>query len=98
MRPRKAAPVVARLLPLGAALCGVLLLYWGTAGTGLLFTSPMTACFAAGFLLVAKETVALFRDPSSPLAPRIGAFIRLWLVFQAAFCMAVSISQPPWIS
>jgi hypothetical protein len=78
---RKAAPLIARLLPLVVALFGLLLLYWGTSGSGLLFTSPMTACFAAGFLLVAKETVALFRDSSSPLAPRIGAFIRLWLGF-----------------
>lgn len=94
---REIAPWLARLLPALAALCGVGLLSWGTWSTGPFFASPMTACFACGFLLVVKETVPLFREPRSPLAPRIGALIRLWLIFQAAFCMAVSISEPPWI-
>lgn len=91
---RASIPLLARLLPTVAAVFGLIVMTWGT---GPLFSSPATGCYACGFLLVVKETVALFRQPPSPLPPRIGALIRIALVFQAAFCVAVPISQAGWI-
>jgi 4-hydroxybenzoate polyprenyltransferase len=94
-------PLLARLFPAAAACYGVVLMILGTGpffpADSFLQSSPATACFACGFLLVVKETISLFRQPASPLPPRIGALIRLLLIFQAALCLVVPMSEAGWV-
>ena len=86
-------PVTARVLPVLATLLALVLL---TLGTGPLFLSPATACSACAVILVLRETIALFRVPTAPLPPRIGALIRLLLFLQASLCLVVPLSEVSW--
>ncbi|MEO8354264.1 MAG: UbiA family prenyltransferase [Chthoniobacteraceae bacterium] len=78
------APVLAKLLPALAALAGLVVIF---QATGYLQIPYATAIFAVGFIAVTAETCKLFGRNSPPLPPSIGSFIRLLLVFQAAFCV-----------
>jgi 4-hydroxybenzoate polyprenyltransferase len=89
-------PATAKVFPFLAALLGMVLL---SLGTGALFLSPATACCACAAVLALRETILLFpREPSAVgmLPPRIGAFIRLLLLLQAALCLVVPLSEMGW--
>ncbi len=81
---RNQAPVLAKLLPALAALAGLIVIY---RATGYLQIPYATAIFAVGFIAITAETWKLFGRKSPPLPASIGSFIRMLLVFQAAFCV-----------
>ena len=83
-------PRLPRMLPLGALLIGFVVLKQVT-GTILLDQSP--TLWLVGIVLCALNTSELMREPPAPLPPRIGVFIRIMPVLQAALCLAPS--MPP---
>jgi len=85
------APKWARFLPLGALLAGYLLVKRFT-GPIMLDSSP-TLLLMALFMAFAV-TGQLLRQPSPPIPPRIGAFIRLLLIIQAALAVVPSPKTP----
>lgn len=78
-------PRISRFLPLGALLLGYLTLKMFTR-TVLLDQSP--TLWVMAIVLCAMNTTQLMRVPPPPLAPRIGGFIRVLPVLQAALCLA----------
>lgn len=83
-------PKFLRLLPLGALLVGFLLL---KQVTGPLLLDQAPTLWLVAIVLCALNTSQLMRVPPPPLAPRIGGFIRLLLVMQAALCLVPSVQS-----
>jgi hypothetical protein len=77
-------PRLARLLPLGTLLLGYLALKQVTRPI-LLDQSP--TLWVVAIVLCAMNTSQLMRVPAPPLPPRIGSFIRILPVMQAALCL-----------
>ncbi len=83
-------PRLPRMLPLGALLIGFVIL---KQATDTLLRDQSPALWLVAIILAAMNTSELMREPPAPLPPRIGAFIRIMPVLQAALCLAPSI--PP---
>ena len=81
-------PRLPRILPLGALLIGFIVLKQAT-DTILRDQSP--ALWLVGIILCAMNTAEIMREPPAPLPPRIGAFIRIMPVLQAALCLVPSV-------
>ncbi len=85
---RRDYPRLPRILPLGALLLGFVVLKQAT-DTLLRDSSP--ALWLVAIILCAMNTAEIMRDPPAPLPPRIGAFIRIMPVLQAALCILPSV-------
>ncbi len=81
-------PRFARFMPLGALLIGYYVLKDFTQP--ILIDQSPTLWFMA-IVLCAMNTGQLMKIPAPPLAPRIGGFIRILPVMQAALCLAPSV-------
>ena len=88
---RRDYPKIARILPLAALLIGFVILNQAT-DTMLRDQSP--ALWLVAIMLCAMNTAELMREPPAPLPPRIGAFIRILPVMQAALCVLPSVPGP----
>ncbi len=84
-------PRLPRVLPLGALLVGFVILKMATES---LLRDQSPALWFVAILLAAMNTAELMRDPPAPLPPRIGAFIRILPVMQAALCVLPSVPGP----
>ena len=78
-------PRMARMLPLGMLLLGYVALKQITRPI-LIDQSP--TLWVIAIVLAGMNTSQLMRDPAPPLPPRIGSFIRILPVMQAALCVA----------
>jgi len=85
---RRDYPRLPRILPLGALLIGFVVL---KQATDTLLRDQSPALWLAGIILCAMNTAELMREPPAPLPPRIGAFIRIMPVLQAALCLLPSV-------
>src|SRR6185436_13300063 len=85
---RRDYPRLPRILPLGALLIGFVVL---KQATDTLLRDQSPALWIVGILLCAMNTAELMREPPAPLPPRIGAFIRIMPVLQAALCLVPSV-------
>ena len=85
---RRDYPRLPRVLPLGALLIGFVVLKMATE-TLLRDQSP--ALWLVAIILCAMNTAEIMREPPAPLPPRIGAFIRIMPVLQAALCLVPSV-------
>ena len=85
---RRDYPRLPRVLPLGALLIGFVIL---KQATDTLLRDQSPALWIVGILLCAMNTAELMREPPAPLPPRIGAFIRIMPVLQAALCLVPSV-------
>ncbi len=81
-------PKYLRLLPLGVLLLGFLVL---KQATGPLLLDQAPTLWLVAIVLCAMNTSQLMKVPPPPLAPRIGGFIRLLLVMQAALCLVPTV-------
>ncbi|MEO6738822.1 MAG: UbiA family prenyltransferase [Chthoniobacteraceae bacterium] len=88
---RKDYPKIARILPLASLLIGFVILKQAT-DTMLRDQSP--ALWLVAIMLCAMNTAEIMRDPPAPLPPRIGGFIRILPVMQAALCVLPSVPGP----
>ena len=86
---RRDYPRLPRMFPLGALLIGFVLL---RQATGPLLRDQSPALWFVGIILCAMNTTEIMRQPPAPLPPRIGGFIRILPVLQAALCL---VSPPP---
>lgn len=84
------APKWARFLPLGALLAGYLLM---KRFTGPAFLDPCPTLLLMMLFLAFAVTGQLLREPPAPIPPRIGTFIRLLLIMQAAVAVMPSIPE-----
>ncbi len=85
---RRDYPRLPRVLPLGALLVGFVVL---KQATDTLLRDQAPALWIVGILLCAMNTAEIMREPPAPLPPRIGAFIRIMPVLQAALCLVPSV-------
>ena len=85
---RRDYPRFPRILPLGALLVGFVIL---KQATDTLLRDQSPALWIVGILLCAMNTAEIMREPPAPLPPRIGAFIRVMPVLQAALCLVPSV-------
>jgi 4-hydroxybenzoate polyprenyltransferase len=85
---RRDYPRLPRILPLGALLIGFVIL---KQATDTLLRDQSPALWLVGIILCAMNTAELMREPPAPLPPRIGAFIRIMPVLQAALCLVPSV-------
>lgn len=81
-------PKFARLLPLGMLLLGYLALKQVTRP---IFIDQSPTLWLVGIVLAGMNTGHLMREPAPPLPPRIGAFIRILPILQAAICLAPAV-------
>ena len=81
-------PRLPRVLPLGALLIGFVILKMATES---LLRDQSPALWFVAIILCAMNTSELMREPPAPLPPRIGAFIRILPVMQAALCVLPSV-------
>ena len=88
---RRDYPKIARILPLAALLMGFVILKQAT-DTMLRDQSP--ALWLVAIMLCAMNTAELMREPPAPLPPRIGGFIRILPMMQAALCVLPSVPGP----
>ena len=84
-------PRLPRVLPLGALLIGFVIL---KMATDTLLRDQSPALWLVAIVLAAMNTAEIMRDPPLPLPPRIGAFIRILPVMQAALCVLPSVPGP----
>jgi hypothetical protein len=82
-------PALARWLPLASLFFGYILL---KQGTGQLMRDPSPTVYVIALVMGAVLTSEIMRDPPPPLPPRIGGFIRILPVLQAALCLAPSVA------
>ena len=82
-------PKMARWLPLAALFFGYMIL---KQGTGSLMRDPSPTVWVIALVMGAALTTQIVKDPPPPLPPRIGGFIRILPVMQAAFCVAPSVA------
>jgi hypothetical protein len=78
-------PKFARALPLGSLLIGFVILK--SVGTGSLLLDAAPTLWVLGIFMAAGITAQLMREPTPPLPPRIGGFIRLLPILQASLCV-----------
>jgi len=88
---RRDYPRLPRILPLGALLIGFVIL---KQATDTLLRDQSPALWLVAIILGALNTAELMREPPAPLPPRIGAFIRILPVMQAALCVLPSVPGP----
>ena len=81
-------PKIARVLPVGALLIGFVIL---KQATDTLLRDQSPGLWLVAIILAAMNTADIMREPPAPLPPRIGAFIRILPVMQAALCMLPSV-------
>ena len=81
-------PRLPRMLPLGALLIGFVIL---KQATDTLLRDQSPALWLVAIILAAMNTSELMREPPAPLPPRIGGFIRILPVMQAALCVLPSV-------
>ena len=81
-------PRLPRVLPLGALLIGFVILKMATES---LLRDQSPALWFVAIILAVMNTAELMREPPAPLPPRIGAFIRILPVMQAALCVLPSV-------
>jgi len=84
-------PRLPRILPLGSLLVGFILL---KQVTDTLLRDPSPALWLVAIILCGLNTAELMRVPPAPLPPRIGGFIRILPVMQAALCVLPSVPTP----
>ena len=84
-------PRLPRLLPIGALLIGFVVL---KMFTGRLFFDQAPTLWVVGLVLCTMNAGQLMTVPPPPLAPRIGGFIRLMPILQAALCLVPSVPTP----
>ena len=84
-------PKFPRILPLGAMLVGFVIL---KQATDTLFRDQSPALWFVAIILCTMNIAELMRTPPAPLPPRIGAFIRILPVMQAALCVLPSVPGP----
>ena len=85
---RRDYPRLPRMLPLGALLIGFVILKQATDS---MLRDQSPALWLVAIILCAMNTSEIMRDPPAPLPPRIGAFIRIMPVLQAALCLVPSV-------
>lgn len=83
------APKFARLLPIGVLLLGYLALKQVTHA---LFLDASPTLWVMAIFMATGIAAQIMRDPMPPLPPRIGSFIRILPILQAALCVAPSIA------
>jgi 4-hydroxybenzoate polyprenyltransferase len=88
---RRGYPRFPRILPLGALLLGFVIL---KQATDTLLRDQSPALWLVAIILCALNTAELMREPPAPLPPRIGGFIRVLPVMQAALCVLPSVPTP----
>ena len=88
---RRYYPKIARILPLAALLIGFVIL---KQATDTMLRDPSPALWLVAIMLCAMNTADLMREPPAPLPPRIGGFIRILPVMQAALCVLPSVPGP----
>jgi 4-hydroxybenzoate polyprenyltransferase len=88
---RRDYPRLPRVLPLGSLLVGFVIL---KMATDTLFRDQSPALWLVAIMLCAMNTADLMREPPAPLPPRIGGFIRILPVMQAALCLLPSVPTP----
>jgi 4-hydroxybenzoate polyprenyltransferase len=81
-------PRLARMLPVGAMLLGYLGL---KQHTGMIFLDQAPTLWIMALVLCAMNATQLMKEPPPPLPPRIGGFIRILPVMQAAICLVPTI-------
>jgi hypothetical protein len=86
-----AYPKFPRFLPLAAIFFGYIIL---KQGTGTLFRDPSPTVWVIAIFMGATLTSQLMKDPPPFLPPRIGGFIRILPIMQAALCVAPSVAGP----
>jgi 4-hydroxybenzoate polyprenyltransferase len=84
-------PKLPRILPLGALLISFVIL---KQATDTLLRDQSPALWFVAIILCAMNTAELMRVPPPPLPPRIGGFIRILPVMQAALCVLPSVPTP----
>lgn len=77
-------PRLARFLPVGMLLVGYIAL---KDVTGPIFLDQAPTLWVVALVLAAMNTNTLMKEPAPPLPPRIGSFIRVLPVLQAALCL-----------
>lgn len=82
-------PKLPRWLPLAALLVGYMAL---KMGTGPLLRDPAPTVWVIALVMGAALTAEIVKDPPPALPPRIGGFIRILPVMQAALCVAPSVA------
>jgi 4-hydroxybenzoate polyprenyltransferase len=85
---RRDYPRFPRILPLGSLLLGFVVL---KQATDTLLRDQSPALWLVAIILCAMNTAELVREPPAPLPPRIGGFIRILPVMQAALCVLPSV-------
>ena len=88
---RRDYPKFARILPLGSLLIGFVIL---KQATDTLLRDQSPALWLVAIILAAMNTSDIMREPPAPLPPRIGGFIRILPVMQAALCVLPSVPGP----
>ncbi len=88
---RRDYPRLPRMLPLGTLLIGFVIL---KQATDTLLRDQSPALWLVAIILAAMNTSELMRQPPLPLPPRIGGFIRILPVMQAALCLLPSVPTP----
>lgn len=85
---RREAPKVARLLPVGALLLGYLIV---KQFSHILFFDAAPTLWVGAIFASTGVAMQLMRVPMPPLPPRIGSFIRILPILQAALCVLPSV-------
>lgn len=83
-------PKISRMLPLGSLLVGYAVL---KSVTGSLLLDAAPTLWVLGIFMSAGITAQLMREPMPPLPPRIGSFIRVLPILQAALCVVPSVGN-----
>jgi hypothetical protein len=86
---RPVYPRLPRFLPLLSLLVGFVLL---KEATDKVYFDSAASLWLFGFIMAMLLTAELMKEPPPRLAPRIGAFIRILPVLQAALCLAPSVA------
>jgi hypothetical protein len=86
---RTVIPKLARWLPLAALFFGYILL---KQATGPLLRDPSPTVWVIALVMGAALTTQIVKEPPPPLPPRIGGFIRILPVMQAALCVAPTVA------
>lgn len=89
LETKSVIPTPAKVLPLAAVIVGYILIKNFTLPV---FFDPSPTLWLMVMVMTAMITAQLFRQPPAPIPPRIGAFIRLLLIMQAALVVMPSVS------
>jgi hypothetical protein len=86
---RREVPKLPRWLPLAALFVGYIAL---KQATGPLLRDASPTVWVIALVMGATLTTQIVKEPMPPLPPRIGGFIRILPVMQAALCVAPSVA------